>query len=153
MELREYALRALETAKKDLLRDRYLLPVVFIVTEKEILDFNIEFQGPKQKSSAYSEVVEIAKEKKALAIITVNDATIKGPATPGAEGHRPDLSDAKGVQECIFVTISGPGIVTWSVSLPYLRTSDDIVFGSPQETVNDILNLLPGWPMTKPPSV
>ena len=150
MDLRDYALRALEVAKKDLKRDRYLIPVAFIVIEDEILDFSVQFENLEQKLFVYNKVVEIAKERNARAIITINDATIKNPPGKSMEGLGPDLSNASGMQECIFVTISGPGIRTWSVSVPYLRTNDDIVFGNSQETVNDILNLLPGWPMTQP---
>jgi hypothetical protein len=147
--LRQFALRALETAKEDLRRDKCLLPVAFIVTDDEVFDFNLEFEDAKQKASVYTELVELAKRKGARAIITLNDATVRNTVETARQISGTEMSSANGVQECIFLTVSGPGIQTWSVSVPYLRAGDEIVFGNPSETTNDILNLLPGWPMNQ----
>jgi len=151
-DLREYALRALETAKQDLRRDKYLIPVAFIVTEDEVFDYNLQFEDAEQKASVYAELVEVAKRKGARAIITINDATVKNASGPARRNSPADMSDRNGVQECVFITASGPGIQTWSISLPYLRTNEGIVFGNPVETLNDTLNLLPGWATLPTPS-
>jgi hypothetical protein len=138
---REYALKALEGAKQDLRRDRYLLPIAFIFTDSEILDFNLNFDDAEHKALVYSKLVEAAKERGARAIITLNDATETYPTSEG------NLK-----RDCIYVTVSGPQLTTWSLSLPYTKAGNEIHFGEPTETSNDFLNLLRGWP-TKTPNV
>lgn len=152
IDVREYALRALETSKEDLQKDEYLIPVAFIVTNEEVLDYNMQFEDSTQKASVYAELVEVAKQKGALAIITINDATIKSPPEGTTPNPRTRSATGNELQECIFVTVSGPSIQTWSVSVPYSRTNQGIEFGKPQETLNDILNLLPGWAHFPQPS-
>ena len=102
VEPRSYALKALDEARKDLCGDKYLVPVAFIVMDDEVLDFNLQFEDREQKLSVYSKLVELAKEKKARAIITVNDDVADIPGNDCAR-----LSS-----ECIFVTVSGPNIQT-----------------------------------------
>jgi hypothetical protein len=134
---KEYALKALEVAKQDLRRDQYLLPVAFILTDTEIIDFNLKFSGADQKASVYTKLVEIAKQKSGRAIITVND------------GIKTDPTSAE-KQDCIYVAVSGPQIPTWSVTLPYMKVGDEIYFGDPTESLNDFLSLLPGWAAKQP---
>ncbi|SRR5437660_2679620 len=75
--LKKYALDALETAKEDLCRDKYLIPVAFVVTDEETFDFNLQFEDVGQKVSVYEELVKFAKENNAKAIITINDVPIR----------------------------------------------------------------------------
>ena len=133
--LKNFALRALETAKQDLQRDKHLVPVAFIVTDGDVSDFNLDFEGAEQKQSAYAELVEIAKRLGARAIVTINDANLKNPVRAATES-----------QECIYLTVSGPSLTTWSVCVPYKRFGNHIHFGDPSEALDDILNLVPGWP-------
>jgi hypothetical protein len=135
--LKPYARQALETAKEDLRRDGYLIPVAFIVLDNEILDFNIQFEGHERKPLVYAKLVEIAKTKNALAIITLNDANVTD--SPGRE------PTAEFSRECIYLTVSGPAIRTWTVSVPYRRIGSEIIFGKETESSTDILNLLPEW--------
>jgi hypothetical protein len=146
--LRNYALKALEAAKEDLRRDKYLLPVAFIVTEDEVFDFNLQFEDVDQKKSVYAELVEVAKQKCAKAIITINDTTIINDLEAMSSGPtRATRADRKATQDSIFLTISGPSIPTCSVSLSYSYGENGVIFGDPVETVGDILNnLFPGWP-------
>jgi hypothetical protein len=144
--LRNYALKTLESAKEDLRRDKYLLPVAFIVTNDDVFDFNLQFEDADQKKSVYAELVELARQKAALAIITINDATVTSDLEADSLGTTAKRADRKTKQDCIFLTVSGPSITTWSLSLPYTSSDDGIVFGKATETVNDTLNLLPGWP-------
>ena len=136
---REYAFKALDVAKQDLRRDKYLLPVAFILTDAEIIDFNLKFSGADQKASVYAKLVEIARQKGGRAIITVNDGVKTDPT-----------SAEKAKQDCIYVAVSGPQIPTWSVTLPYLKVGNEIYFEDPTESLNDFLNLLPGWPSQAP---
>ena len=88
-------------------------------------------------------MVEIAKAKNARAIITINDANVTD--TPGK--NRTGLPS-----ECIFMTVSGPNIQTWTVSVSYRREGSEIIFDKPIESQDDILNLLPGWTQNPIPS-
>jgi hypothetical protein len=78
-------LEALEVAKTDLSRDKYLIPIAFVVLGDEIVDFNLKFDDDKQKRSVYAELVEVARAKNARAIITINDATIT--SAPGTQSE------------------------------------------------------------------
>jgi hypothetical protein len=149
IDLRNYALKALETAKEDLRRDEYLLPVAFVVTDDDVFDFNLQFEDANQKKSVYAELVELARQKAARAIITINDATVTSDLEADSPGTAATRADRTTKQDCIFVTVSGPSIPTWSLSLPYASVDDEIVFGEPTETVNDILNLLSDWPAAR----
>jgi hypothetical protein len=103
-------LKSLDDAKNDLSRDKYLTPVAFIITDDEVLDFNLQFEDREQKLSAYSKLVELARAKNARAIITINDANVTD--TPG--------KDSAGLpNECVFMTVSGPDTQTWTVSVSY----------------------------------
>ena len=144
VELKKYALDALETAKEDLCRDKYLIPVAFVIAREQVFDFNLEFEDAGQKASVYEELVKFAKENNARAIITINDAHIG--ETSSAEGYyRGKLAEEK-APECIYLTISGPAIPTWSLTLPYAHIDNEIVFGAPNESLGDSINFLPKWP-------
>ncbi|SRR6266849_4627420 len=143
LDLKKCALDALETAKKDLARDGYLIPIALVVTNAGILDFTLEFEGEEQKTSAYSRLIETAREKCGTAVITVNDAYCSEHNS--LEGYYQGKLQNEDAPECIYVTVSGPAITTWSMSVPYRRNGNEFVFGTPIETFNDSLNLLPGW--------
>ncbi len=143
--LKRYALKALATAKEDLRRDGYLIPVAFVIADDEVLDFNVQFEDKEQKLSVYAKVVEIAKERSARAIVTVNDAHIKNELGAGNLQLRAEATAAEMPNECIYVTVSGPAIKTWTVSAPYVRKGSEITFHRELESSSDILNLLPGW--------
>jgi hypothetical protein len=144
--LRHFALNALEEAKKDLERDKHLVPLAFVVTDDDVFDFTLDFDDAEQKASVYTELVEIAKQKGGRAIITINDANFTNPVSADSEQHVSWKLTPSEVQECIYLGVSGPSFRTWTICLPYERVGNEIVFGNPSETLDDILNLLPGWP-------
>jgi hypothetical protein len=125
--LKELAFEVLEQAKADLSRDKHLVPVAFVITDNEVSDFALTFDGPQEKQSVYSELVRVAREKNAYAIITINDARLSGGT------------------DCIFLTISGPTLPTQSISVVYETRGNQIVFGEQTETTGDRLNLFKGW--------
>ena len=133
---KSYALNALEVAKGDLCRDKYLIPVAFVVMDDEVADFNLTFADYEQKLSVYAELVRVAREKNARAIITINDSTVACAAGTRSEESR---------KECIYVTVSGPNFQTWSVLVPYQRVGQETIFEKAIESTDDVLNLLPGW--------
>jgi hypothetical protein len=148
--LRHYSLKALETAKEDLRRDKHLVPVAFVVTDNDVFDFSLDFEDAEQKASVYEELVQIATKKGARAIITINDAIVRNPERSDSDLHGGERVTQEQTQECIYLAVSGPGIQTWTICLPYERNGSEIVFGNPSETLDDILNLLPGWPAKQP---
>ena len=64
----------------------------------------------------------------------------------------PGTDNAGLTNECIFMTVSGPNIQTWTVSVSYRREGSEIIFEKPIESQDDILNLLPGWTKNAIPS-
>jgi NAD(P)-dependent dehydrogenase (short-subunit alcohol dehydrogenase family) len=148
--LKHFALKALETAKEDLRRDKHLVPVAFVVTDNDVFDFTLDFEDAEQKASVYAGLVETAKQKGGRAIITINDANIRNPPRVGSEHYASGKVTPNEVQECIYLGVSGPSFRTWTICLPYERVGNEIVFGNPSETLDDILNLLPGWPTEQP---
>jgi hypothetical protein len=85
----------------------------------------------------------LAKAKNAKAIITINDANMTDALGKDSAGLP---------NECIFVTVSGPNIPTWTVSVSYRREGSEIIFEKLIESQDDILNLLPGWTKSPIPS-
>jgi hypothetical protein len=145
IDLKKHALEALEAAKDNLSRDGYLIPVAFIVTNLEIIDFNLDYVYEEQKASGYAKLVEVARKQGGSAIITVNDARCGDP-DDSLDGYYQGKLQIEGAPECTYITVSGPAITTWSISVPYLRRGNEIVFGNPVEEFDDALNFLPGWP-------
>jgi hypothetical protein len=50
---KSYAFEALDDAKKDLCRDKYLVPVAFIITDDDVLNFNPQFDDREQKEPVF----------------------------------------------------------------------------------------------------
>ena len=123
--VKHYALNALETAKEDLRRDKHLVPVASVVTDNDVFDFSLNFEDAQQKASVYAELVEIAKQKGGPAIITINDANVRNPVRADSEHHGSEKVTPKEVQECIYLAVSGPSIQTWTICLPYGQTGTD----------------------------
>jgi hypothetical protein len=144
--IKQFALQALEQAREDLQRDKHLIPVAFICKEDEILDFTLRFEDEEQKRSVYSELIGLGKENNAYAIITINDAHWVDDSSDGfLEGYFQGKLAAEKARGCIYLTVSGPSINTWSISVAYERRGEQIVFGDQEETSGDRLNLLNGW--------
>jgi hypothetical protein len=79
-------------------------------------------------TSVYAKVVEIAKERSARAIITVNDARIKNELISENLQSKEEATATEMANECIYVTVSGPTIKTWTVSVSYERIGSEIRF-------------------------
>ncbi len=152
VDLRDFVSQMIEIARENLERDGFLTPAAFLVTPAETLAMAVEFNGPDEKEEAYRKVVETAREFGAMAIITLNDAHYRtGPAAADSENYYPGQLAAERAPECIFVSVSGPGIKPWCLRLPYRRTGDGLAFGSPEESSGAEIGLLPGWSSDSPP--
>jgi hypothetical protein len=90
------------------------------------------------KREAFEKIVSVAKEKSASAIITVAQASF---------GQR--ASDVQTLRDCIFVTVSGLGIETVTLRLPYKasRWFKKISFAElERKTQQGGVAFLAGWP-------
>lgn|SRR5262249_40991901 len=144
--IREFALQALEQARKDLQRDKYLIPVAFIYKDDGVDDFTLRFEGEEGKRSAYLQLITLAKERNAHAIITINDAHCESTSSEDfLDSYYHGKLAAERAPECIYLTVSGPSINTWSISIAYERKGEQIIFKDQVETTGDRLNLLEGW--------
>ncbi len=89
------------------------------------------------KQSAFHQVVTMAKEKTAKAIITVAEAVYYWP------------DEGEGSKDCIFVTVSGGGIETVTMRLPFTRGRwrSKTKFGELERKTQPVpLGFLPNWP-------
>ncbi len=130
----------LERASQELRRKGALVPLAVLVhrtDQGQAYDLWTLVFTEETKHAAFDTVVADAKEKSARAIITVTDATY---------GR---VEDAQPCRDCVFVTVSGPGIETVIQRLSYFKTRwlKRIRFGELQRTTQlDGPAFLPGWP-------
>ena len=149
--LREFAFSVLEIARENLERDGELLPTVFFVTRDSIECAPVNFADHDEKTRVYSAVIEKAKGQGAVALITVNNGFMLDDFdTDQLESYYPGKLAAEGSSECIMLTVSGPGVQTWQVILPYERNVDQIQFGEISEEFGGELGLLEGWASDNP---
>lgn len=148
-DLRETAYQILEIAKENLQNDGYLQAGAFLMTDAQMLICPIEpFQNENEKTAAYQKVISAAREHDAHAIITLNDAHMgkKGQATAEwLEGYYWGKLAAEGADECILMTVSGPAIANWTVTVPYTRAAERILFAEPIEETGGELAVMRGW--------
>jgi hypothetical protein len=78
-DLRQVAFNIMNIARENLENDGYLEPAVFLVRDQMVSVYRIAFQDEREKALAYGKVVQIAKQQKAQAIITLNDAFVGKP--------------------------------------------------------------------------
>ena len=146
LDLKQFVRQVLDVAKENLSRDGFLIPVAFLVTPEGIFAVPVQFENPEQKERAYREVVEEAKRRMALAIVTLNDARYSANAGKETlEGYYQGKLAEERAPECIVMTVSGPGVASWNLTLPYQRAEEGIVFGEVQENDEVQINLLAGW--------
>jgi hypothetical protein len=136
-DLKALAYEFLHEAQQSLRSDGYLNPTAVVITPEENLIFDIEFETDEERDEIYSEMMEVAQQKNASAIITVND--VYPDDTPGhaARLEGPEwgaLADSPG--EAIMITVSGSGFETWSLVSSYFRREDRIVFHPAKEMRN-----------------
>lgn len=131
--LKSLAHELLHEAQQELLEDGHLSSTAVVITPHENLIFDIEFEGDEEREEIYTEMIDVAVEKNALAIITVNDiyldesehaVTLEGPGWG-------ELGNA--AREAIMITVSGSGFDTWTLICPYFRRDDQPVFQPAQE--------------------
>src|SRR5512146_2384124 len=145
-DLKDFALGVLEIAKENLQHDGELVSTAFLITESQLQCLSISFANPEEKPAAYRELVKAAQDAGASALITCNDAywSTKTGAED-VEGYYPGKLAAEGAKECIMLTVSGPGIQTWCVDVPYVRSGKKIEFNQAMESFGHAIGFLEGW--------
>jgi hypothetical protein len=132
-DLKALAYELLHEAQQSLQHESQLTPTAVVLTPDENLIFEMEYDEEDEREEIYSEMVDVALEKNASAIITVNDTYLDNTGAPvKLEGSGwGNLSET--ATEAIAVMISGGGFETWSLICPYLRKGDQIIFHPAQE--------------------
>jgi len=133
MDLKSLAYELLREAQQQLQEEGHLTPTAVVITPHENLIFDIEYENDDERDEIYSELIDVALEENALAIITVNDIYLDNA------GHTVNLerpgwdSLVQEAKEAIMITVSGSGFETWSLISPYFRRGIQIIFHPAQE--------------------
>ena len=135
-DLKALAYEFLHEAQNSLKADSYLNPTAIVITPNENLIFDIEFETDEERDEIYSEMMDVAQQKNAGAIITVNDV-FPDDATSPVQLHGEGWGAlAEAPTEAIMITVSGSGFETWSLVCPYFRSDDSINFHPTREVRN-----------------
>lgn len=145
-DLREFALGVLNVAKENLLQDGELIGTAFVISNDSIQCASMEFGDHDEKARLYDALVQYARGLDAIALVTCSDAYMRDKFGPDdVAAYYPGKLAVEGARECIILTVSGPGIRTWSLEVPYQRTTAEIRFGQLVEEFGGELGLLEGW--------
>ncbi len=132
-DLKSLAYELLHEAQIALQQEPQLTPTAIVITPAENLIFDIEYETDAEREEIYSEMIEVAIEKNATAILTVNDIYLEDPEKKVQLQGQGWGSLAEAATEALVVTVSGGGFETWSLLSPYFRRGDQIVFQPAQE--------------------
>jgi hypothetical protein len=147
IDLRALAYELLHEAQKSLQSEGHLNPVAVVITSNENLIFDLEFESDDEREELYAEMMDVAQEKNAAAILTVNDVYLDDSGEPARLHGEGWGALAESAKEAIIVTISGGGFETWSLACPYFPRGDQIVFQPSREASNPggEVDLLGDW--------
>lgn len=134
-DLKALAHELLSEAQSQLQQDGHLNPTAVVITPSENLIFDLEFESDEERDEIYAEMMDVARQQHATAILTVNDVYLDDePSAPvQLEGHGwGSLSES--THEALVVTVSGGGFETWSLVSAYFRRGEQCIFQPPRET-------------------
>jgi hypothetical protein len=136
-DLKALAYEFLQEARQSLQNDGYLNPTAVVITPDENLIFDIEFETEEERDEIYSEMMEVAQERHASAILTVNDVYADDAPGSPVQLHGSGWGTlAESAGEGIMITVSGSGFETWSLFSPYFRRESRIIFHPAREMAN-----------------
>ena len=136
-DLKALAYEFLHEAQHSLKSDGYLNPTAIVITPDENLIFDIEFETEEERDEIYADMMEVAHEKNAGAIITVNDVYADNAAGAPVQLQGDGWGKlSESATEAIVITVSGSGFETWSLICPYFRRDDQINFHPAREERN-----------------
>ncbi len=146
-DLKALAHELLHEAQQTLQQEGHLNASAIVITPSENLIFDLEFENEEEREELYAEMIEVAKEQKASAIITVNDVYLDDSGTPVRLEGAAWGALAESAPEAVMVTVSGSGFETWSLLSPYFRRGEQIVFQPAREMRNPggEIELLGDW--------
>lgn len=146
-DLKALAHELLHEAQQSLQQDGNLNPSAVVITPGENLIFDLEFENEEEREEIYAEMIDVAKEQKAGAIITVNDVYLDDSGVPVRLEGGGWGALAESAPEAVMVTVSGSGFETWSLVSPYIRRAEQIVFQPAREMRNPggEIELLGDW--------
>jgi len=132
-DLKALAYELLHEAQQSLQEEGNLTPTAVVITPTENLIFDLEYDSDEEREEIYTEMVDVAMEKNATAILTVNDIYLDHTGAPIKFEGRGWGEISVHASEAIMVMISGGGFETWKVIAPYVRRGDQIIFQPAQE--------------------
>jgi len=134
MDLKSLAYELLREAQQQLQEEGHLTPTAIVITPHENLIFDIEYESDEERDEIYSELIDVAVEENALAIIAVNDIYLDDSGGPDVNLEGPGWGNlTMEPKEAIMVTVSGSGFETWTLISPYFHRGDQIIFERAQE--------------------
>jgi len=147
IDLKTLAHELLHEAQEQMQEEGNLTPTAIVITSHENLIFEIEYEGDDEREEIYSHLVDLAREKGALAILTVNDVYLDEAGTALQLEGAGWGTLAESAREAIVVTISGGGFDSWNVTGPYFRRGSQFIFQPAQERRNPgaEMELLGDW--------
>ncbi|HEY6305373.1 MAG TPA: hypothetical protein VI488_02810 [Candidatus Angelobacter sp.] len=146
-DLKALAYEMLHEAQQSLQEEGHLNPVAVVITPTENLIFDVEFDNDEEREEVYAEMMDVARDKNAVAILTVNDVYLDDTGEP-VRLHGEGWGElAESAKEAIVITVSGSGFETWSLACAYFRRGEQIVFQPSREAVNPggEVDLLGDW--------
>ncbi|HZD94560.1 MAG TPA: hypothetical protein VE133_09920 [Candidatus Sulfotelmatobacter sp.] len=136
-DLKSLAYEFLHEAQHSLKSDGYLNPTAIVITPEENLIFDIEFETEEERDEIYADMMDVAQQKNAGAIITVNDVYPDDAHGSPIQLQGPGWGTlAETPSEAIMITVSGSGFETWSLVSPYFRRDARVVFHPAREMRN-----------------
>ena len=133
LDLKSLAYEFLREAQQQLHQEDHLNPTALVITPRENLIFDVEYETDEEREEIYSEMIEVARENNALAIITVNDVYLDESGT-NVTLEGPGWGELTGsAKEAIMITVSGSGFETWSLICPYFHRGGQVIFQPSQE--------------------
>ena len=148
-DLKQVALKLFEIEKDVLLKEKheYSCAVIIVVTPEGRYYEEAEFDDETEMDTVYGAIVERARGKNAIAIITINSGREKNVKDEKElDSYRWGQLAEEDQPHCLFLTISGPGIKPLSITLPFSLKNGEVVLGKQTDFEAAILNILPNWP-------
>ncbi len=145
--VREHALTLLKMSKRFLVEDKDLDANAFIIADEQYVR-PIELQDEQSKIESCGKILDEARQRNALAIITVFLTRFRNFANEEFSADEYSWGDfeKEGGQRCILVTASGPGIKNWAVAVPFKIRNSKVTFQKAIEFDDGVdLGLFPGW--------
>jgi hypothetical protein len=146
-DLKALAYELLHEAQQSLQKEGHLNPVAVLITPGENLILDIEFENDEEREEIYAELTDVAKEKNAIAVVTVNDVYLDDSGEPARLHGEGWGALAESPREAIVITVSGGGFETWSLACPYFSRGEEVVFQPSREVSNPggEVDLLGDW--------